>query len=84
MNDIQKLKLESPIQSKEQASQVVQPLIHTPTMSLLEVKMNATIIAALSIFGLGLLAFLAHKVSRVTVRKPILVEQRQIVYRRRP
>ena len=52
-----------------------------PTM---EVPMNIPLIASLSLIGLGVLAFLANRLQKVMVRQPILIEKRQIVYRRKP
>ena len=46
--------------------------------------MNPFIIATISALGLSLLAFLSHWISRVFVRQPIFLEQRKIIYRRRP
>lgn len=46
--------------------------------------MNIPLIATLSLIGLGILAFLASRLQKVMVRQPILIENRQIVYRRKP
>jgi hypothetical protein len=69
---------------KNRSTQVVKRSKITNPKPFSEVNMNVHLIAALSAIGLGIMAFLAHRITRVAARKPILIENRRIVYRRRP
>ena len=84
MREIQTLKTYLPKRRKKQPDQDVQNLRQTNGSPLQERKMNAPIIAVLSILGLGILGTLALIISKVPATKPILIEKRPIVYRRRP
>ena len=69
---------------KEMPNQDVQNLRQKDRSPLQERKMNAPITAVLSILGLGILGTLALIIYKVPATKPILIEKRPIVYRRRP
>ena len=47
-----------------------------------EVTLNSQFIVPLFAIGLGLLLFLANKVSTNAARQPILIEERRIIYRK--
>ena len=73
-----------PKQGKKTRNQHIQSIKHLRGQPVKEKQMNPFIMTLLSITGLGILVFLALKISRVTAPKPILIEQRRIIYRRRP
>jgi len=51
---------------------------------ILEAPMNVPMITTLSVIGIGILALLATRFQKAAARQPILIEKRQIIYRRRP
>jgi len=54
------------------------------TRFLKEYIMNPFTITSASVLALGFLALLSHRIIRAAFRQSILVEQREIIYRRRP
>jgi hypothetical protein len=52
--------------------------------SIKETLMSTMLITSLSAITLGILALFAHLIGRKAARQPILIEQRKIIYRRRP
>ena len=69
---------------KKQSGQDVSIVRQKDRLPLKERKMNAPIIAVLSFLGLGILGTLALIIYKVPATKPILIEKRPIIYRRRP
>ena len=49
-----------------------------------EIHMNIPMITTISVISLGLLAFVANRIMKVAAQQPILIERRQIIYKRRP
>jgi len=84
MKEIQTHKTNRPNQGKKTRIHHIHSLKRLQDQPVKEKQMNPFIMTLLSITGLGILVFLALKISRVTAPKPILIEQRRIIYRRRP
>ena len=84
MKEIMTHKSNLPNQGKKTRIQHIQSMYHLQGQPIKEKLMNPFIMTLLSLTGLGILVFLALKISRVTAPKPILIEQRRIIYRRRP
>ena len=84
MKEIQMHKTNQPNQGKKKRAQHIQSIKRLQEQTVKEKQMNPLIMTLISITGLGILVLLALKISRVTAPKPILIEQRRIIYRRRP
>lgn len=57
---------------------------HNVSKSHEETLMNPIIITTISALALSILIFLSRRMIRRASRQPILIEQRKIIYRRRP
>jgi hypothetical protein len=83
MKQIKDSKKEQLVEGKIPSRQSVKKINKTVRLPLLEAEMNVHILTVFSAIGLGVLVFLAHKLSRAAAYKPIFIEQRRIDYKRR-